>query len=130
MNTTFGGNYFEENKGQWNSDVLFKTHYAGGDVYICNDKIVYSLYDAVALNALHGSGEQVPDSIKRHAIVVTYSGSNSSIIAEGLQPFTDYSNYFVGHESNWRSNVHHYNKVKLHNIYNGIDLEFFIKMVH
>ena len=55
MNTTFGGNYFEENKGQWNSDVLFKTHYAGGDVYICNDKIVYSLYDAVALNALHGS---------------------------------------------------------------------------
>jgi gliding motility-associated-like protein len=127
MNTTFGGNYFEENKGQWNSDVLFKTHYAGGDVYICNDKIVYSLYDAVALNALHGSGEQVPDSIKRHAIVVTYSGSNSSIIAEGLQPFTDYSNYFVGHESNWRSNVHHYNKVKLHNIYNGIDLEFFYK---
>lgn len=121
----YGENYFEENKGQWNGEVLYKTHYAGGDVFICKDKIVYSLFDASALNTLHGSSKSMPDSIQRHAVSVHYDGCNLDITTEGLEPFSDYSNYFVGPKSKWRSKIPHFRKVRMHNIYKGVDLEFF-----
>lgn len=41
----FGQDYFIENKGQWPKEVLFKTTYMANSVYICKDKIVYSLVD-------------------------------------------------------------------------------------
>jgi len=120
-----GENYFVENKGQWNKEVLYKTHYAGSDVFICKDKVVYSLMDGAALQTLHGIGDSMPDIIRRHAVLVEYLGGQKDVSPEGLNPLADYSNYFVGDKSDWATEVGHFHKVRLNNIYQGVDLEFY-----
>ena len=46
---------FIENKGQWKNEVLFKTKFSGGNLWIQQHKFVFHLQDFSALKAIHGN---------------------------------------------------------------------------
>lgn len=42
-----------------------------------------------------------------------------------MDTFKDFSNYYIGNRENWTTQVGHFKAVKLYNLYDGVDLEFF-----
>ena len=132
----FGQFQFEENKGQWDKQVLYRTKIPGGYCYITKSGLKYhylSLDDIEDL-AFHHLPESSlspgskPNMLRQHAIEVKFLNmeSNFEIIKKGVSDV--YSNYFIGNDpSMWQTNVRKYDEVILKNIYPGIDFRFYSK---
>ena len=113
-----------ENKGQWESQVLFKAAIPSGTIFITKQGISYALYDENALHKRDHDRQNI-DVINRHNLKVDFvnSNPNSSIIKE--QQSSEYYNYFIGNDqSKWANHCYAYEKVTFKNIYSNTDLEF------
>ena len=52
--------------------------------------------------------------------------ANASAKAEGREPMTSVSNYYIGNDpAAWRSGVKHYGRILYRNVYPGIDLTYY-----
>ncbi len=113
---------FIENKGQWDSNILYKADIPGGDLYITNQGLVYNLVDEHALHEQQHN--KVESAIKAHAIFINFVGSNSSFTHHSFNPFVTQYNYYIGNnETKWAAGVKAYQKIVLRNIYPHIDFE-------
>ena len=126
LNNTFADTNFEikfiENKGQWDSEVLFKADIPNGHLFISKNCLTYYLIDKKAVHD-HQHGQQV-FSGNAQVVKVFFDGSNpKDLEIETHQTFGEKFNFFVGNQSTWRSGVRAYRQVILKNIYKGIDLE-------
>ena len=54
---------FIENKGQWASNIKYRTELGGGRLYLENDGFTYHLYDLSEVNRYHGNKYEIPDKI-------------------------------------------------------------------
>ncbi|MFN5921405.1 MAG: hypothetical protein ACK45I_08905, partial [Bacteroidota bacterium] len=111
-----------ENKGQWDSHVLFRALIPGGALFVTRTGLHYSLIDEKSLHeAMHNA--VAPVAVKGHNFKVTFTGA--SIPTVGKQDAsTEYYNYFKGNNpSRWASECRAWGKVTLINLYNGIDME-------
>lgn len=123
---------FKENKGQWESNILFKAKLPAGQIYLEQNKLTYQFYlekDIVRIGDLHHGwikNPQASDSIiNLHAFEVEFLNSLASSTA-AEHPCSDYENYFIGNdESKWASDVKKYQDVTYQKLYNGIDLKFY-----
>jgi gliding motility-associated-like protein len=117
---------FEENRGQWNNAVKFKTDLINGALFFESNGIttVFTNLSSVSEKAHHLKEiEKNALQVKEEAYRCVFIGSNKnvSIIKNGQSTCT--RNYFVGSDkAHWASNVLLYDEIIYQNLYNGIDL--------
>ncbi|NVK63682.1 MAG: gliding motility-associated C-terminal domain-containing protein [Flavobacteriales bacterium] len=117
---------FIENKGQWDEDVLFKTQFLGGNLWIEQGKMMFHLQDFSRLQAYHANpkdGEDV-STFPQTVLHLNFLGSNKVTSIQKEHETDVYYNYFLGNdESKWTSDVRGYGEATLEDFYNGIDLK-------
>lgn len=117
---------FTENKGQWNSKVLFRAQLDGGALFLEKDALTFNFYDKNKYRSLHHGGiakGQYKDlNIKGHAYKVHFENANPLTSVEKSEMGSDYENFFLGNNpSAWASEVRNYHQVWLRELYSGID---------
>lgn len=117
---------FIENKGQWNQNVLFKTDIEGGNLWLENSRIVYQFLD----NGLEHHGNHIeevsyPETIQ-HIVFAEFINANENSRISTYNQRAAYYNYYLGNDrQKWTNKNLAFGKVTYHDLYDGIDLEFF-----
>ena len=121
---------FIENKGQWNSSVLFKSDIEGGYLYFQKNELTYDFYAQSQLESyFHAHHDKEPrkdlDRLNCHSYRVEFVGGNTTEIKSTNKQST-YYNYFVGSDkSKWASQVKSYQILQYESLYQNIDLMFY-----
>ena len=117
---------FIENKGQWDEQVLFKSKFDGGNLWIQQNKFLFHFQDYSLTHAIHG-GVKSEMNIKEDRETFVYLNFVDSKKVEKVEKFnstTTYYNYFIGNDSmKWASDVHGFSEANLKDLYDGIDLK-------
>lgn len=124
--------YFIENKGQWHSDVIFKTQIGGMNAWITKNGMSYEFYDSASENSTSTS-LGMPDqsqlesyNVRGHRIAFNIIGGNSNVNAQGKQQQAGYYNFLLGNDpSGHASNVSLYKEVIVDEVYPGIDMRYY-----
>jgi gliding motility-associated-like protein len=128
------GMHFVENRGQWDSDVLFRTEVPGGFLFLKKQSLVYVLYDAKAVSASHGKQPVVSNAartahagVAAHGVEVRFEGATANVTHSGKQQIETGFNYFLGkEESKWAGGVKAFKEVLYQNLYEGIDMRVYL----
>ncbi|MCB0737477.1 MAG: PKD domain-containing protein [Bacteroidetes bacterium] len=111
---------FIPNKGQWNGDFIYKSHVAGGIVYLEKTGFTISMYNNEQMKAFHDH-TATEMKLDGHAIKVSLVGCNPEPeIVEEKHLETIY-NYYLGSEKNWATNLRACRQVTYKNVYPNID---------
>lgn len=120
---------FTENKNQWPQQVLYRAAVPSGYMYVEKNGFTFDLANPLDLDNIHYIKENnIPVDpediiINHHSYKLFLDGSSGakSVHSEGRSK--DYANYLIGKDQNkWATQVRHFNKVVLENVYEGIDL--------
>jgi glucose/arabinose dehydrogenase/photosystem II stability/assembly factor-like uncharacterized protein len=104
---------FEANGGQVDHQVRFLARGRGYSLYLTDTETVLALTPPAARER---------DLQRRAAVRMRLRGGEASPVVEGLDASPTRSNYFIGREpSRWRTNVPHYARVRLRDVYPGVD---------
>ena len=110
---------FEENKGQWDSKVLYMARMSNGFVFAREDGLLF-VYSSPHL---HNHEAKKNDSLlnMKHAFLLRPEGMRKSN-PQASEKMQGYSNYFIGKEkSKWQSNVSAYSMLVYKDVYEGVD---------
>ncbi len=114
-----------ENKGQWNNNVLFKADLNSVKLFVSKGQLTYLFYSSKQVYEYQHQNV-FKDQFDVHAVKINFLNANPLAEYLGQNPTNDYSNYYLGNQSNrWASGVKNYQKLYVKNIYNNIDFEFF-----
>ncbi len=116
---------FMENKGQWDEDILFKSSFKGGNLWVQQNKLLFHLQDFRRLRNSHGKISITDTNIRDldHLLYVSFKNSLNVKTIQKLNTSKEYYNFFIGNDKNkWASDVHAYTSVELSEIYKGINL--------
>lgn len=117
---------FIENKGQWKEDVLFKSNFQGGNLWVEQGKMLFHLQDFSQLQAYHANpkdGKNVTN-FPQTVLHLNFPGSNKVTEIEKSHATSAYYNYFIGNDKeHWASDVHGYGEAVLKDFYTNIDLK-------
>ena len=118
---------FIENKGQWNENVLFKSHFDGGNLWVEQHRLLFHLQDFGSLYEAHVSmGKQKKQSteVPQSIVYLNFLNSNDVSEIETFFPSSNYYNYFLGNKKeNWATNVRGYGEAIMKDLYDGIDFK-------
>jgi len=116
---------FIENKGQWDDEILFKSRFNGGNLWIQQNKFLFHFQDFSEINDAHIGKHKIENPQFKQAVVhLNFKGSNKIERITKYNPTESYYNYFIGNDSSkWVSDVHGYNEALISNFYDGIDLK-------
>src|SRR6266481_4543131 len=96
---------FEANTGQADDDVKYIVRGDGYNADLKPNGIVFTL---------------------KKPIRIEFKGANRHAVMEPLDPLRGVSNYYLGDDpKKWRVNIPSYGRVRVHNVYPGIDLLFY-----
>lgn len=119
---------FTENRGQWDSQVLYRASNAGATMWFTSDGIYYQFMRLKRDQATNPDAQiDGRDSRKFEQMIIksTFAGANANVQVshEGLMEYK--CNYFLGNDSTrWQTNVPNYSAITFRNLYTGIDLKF------
>jgi len=117
---------FEPNQGQTDPEVKFLSHGGGYSFFLTGSEAVFVLKKhklkvPAALGQKVDTHEDVPQVLRFQMV-----GANPNAVLEGQAPLPGVSHYFITNDrSKWRSNVGHYARVAVHDIYQGIDVVYY-----
>lgn len=117
---------FTENKGQWDSKILYRSKFSGGTLYMESTGLTYAFFDKKQRASIHmgGLGSTKDAKLKAHCIKLEFLGCNTNFINQHEDEGVFYENFYQGIDrSKWRSHVNNYHKVWYKNIYDNIDYE-------
>lgn len=107
-------NVFIENKGQWDKSILFSAQQDGITTNLTRDGILFDFYKI--------EGKRIIGDV----IKMNFKSSNDFQIST-LKLNPNRYNYFIGNDKyDWVKNAKSYEKIRLENLYNGIDLELML----
>ena len=123
---------FTENKGQWDSTILFRTELPGGLLFLERNRFTYQFVDAEEYSRIvqfkllpfEKRNKSKPPSlfVHAHAYRVNFLESNTDVVVRQKGELPEYNNYFIGNDkAKWADNVRKYTEIRYHNIYDGID---------
>ena len=115
-------NFFIENKGQWNHTVRYLLQTNNYNAWITDFGIVYDYFEFFNDTVDNTVGK------KGDVIIMKFESSFSekSIFETKDELITKY-NYFIGDdESKWAANVALFKEVTVKNIYDGIDVRYYV----
>ncbi|MFN8398046.1 MAG: PKD domain-containing protein [Bacteroidia bacterium] len=115
---------FVQNKGQWESKVLYAADIPMGRVFLERDRLTYVFCDVSELHERyfhHLPGAPADSMLDCHSFQVLFAGANQpNLVGEGKAE--GYNNYFIGADpSKWASEVPLFDKVRYQGVYPGID---------
>ncbi len=130
--TTFAQLEFIANKGQWNDKVKYKMEIKHGAIFLENSCVTFNFVAPKSQNSsfAHHGNEEKAYSLTRngHAYKMNFLKSNKNTEIISSQKTIDYNNYYIGKDpSKWASNVPKYKQVKYQNIYDNIDIKFYLE---
>lgn len=131
-----------DQKGKQNKDVLYLLNTNGLNVQIKKNGFSYDIYETkkvpltqkdksfTDLNTQFTKEKTTPDysfEYSYHRIDIDFENSNSAVKLIAEEKSSDYDNYYnVAHAPGGITGVHKYKKITYQNIYNHIDVIFFI----
>lgn len=125
---------FEVNRGQADPRVRYLTRGRGSTLFLTDDEAVWVLFrdEKAQTPAGESTGpdhrEGLRDRGKRTSSVVRMrlEGSRPKPLIDGLERLPGNVNYFIGNDpKKWRTDVPTYRKVKVGEVYKGIDLLYY-----
>lgn len=128
---------FRENKGQFDSKVLFHNKLHLGDMFLEKDRFTFNLFEPAQLDEFdrrrHGefsdefhNGHDVLEKWNMHAYSMIFKGHNTDVNITGKDALQGSVNYMLGNDkSRWASEVRSYRLVNYSNLYNHIDMEVY-----
>ena len=124
---------FIENKGQWDSRVLYMGRVSNGSFFIRKDGFTVLQYSpgdfADLYQYIHEGGptKQAKDvKIRGHAFNVDFLGASPQVKLVPDKQLSTYNNYFIGNDqSKWASGCHLYQAITTQNIYPDVDVRFY-----
>ncbi len=146
---------FTENKGQWNSTVLFRGEINSGAFFLQQSGFTVLLHNEDDMwqitEQMHGhtdekqtvhhisnrtayprpsQGDKTDDGdslvLRSHAYTMRFAGANINAAVTGEKPVSSYDNYFVGDDpARWAGNCRIFQSVVYKNIYPNIDLRYY-----
>ncbi|MBP1645942.1 MAG: domain containing protein [Bacteroidetes bacterium] len=119
---------FIENKGQWESRIIFKTTLTNGAAFLEKNCITFSLSD-YKRECKHDNQspkdhncEEDKNIINNHAFRLKLLNSNEQNNIIPNQKSTSYNNYYIGNDkSKWVSKAYSYGEILYKDIYSNID---------
>lgn len=123
---------FIQNKGQFDSKVLYRVQLNTGYVFLEQNAITFKLFNEQeyhkAHRHLHDDTLKTDPIIHGHVFKYNFNNSNKAAEVKGQMPFKEKFNYFLGNDkSKWASNVPLFPEVIYKNIYEGINLKVYSK---
>jgi len=128
--------YFIENKGQWEKDIRFRAAIPGGFLFLKSHSLLYVLYDASKISAMHAQGHsQAPaaradaggPAVRAHGVEVAFLNASPNVQYRPVKAGKERFNYFLGHDPGaWASGVRGFEEVVYENIYPDIDLRIYL----
>ncbi|HWB63155.1 MAG TPA: PKD domain-containing protein, partial [Chitinophagales bacterium] len=114
---------FRENKGQWYNKLLYLSDIPNGKVFLEKNAFFFTIYSTEDLKRVQHPSRVEHAIIHGHSFREEFVGANESPQIQGLNPYLDYENYFLGNDpAKWASGVRIFRKIKYTNLYNGVDL--------
>lgn len=124
--------WMHPNRGQWDSEILYKIELAQGAVYIENDGFTFDLHnlgDVVGHrhdgeeHHKHSDEDEQEKLVKMHSIFLKFQNASWSGVAKEDKQSSFYRNYFLGQDSSkWASEVYAIQYLRLLDFYPNIDL--------
>ena len=129
---------FIENKGQWDSKVLFMGKVSAGAFFVHKDGFTVLQHNAEDWNRLHefthnkGTSENARTAsnnglvLRSHAYTVDFVGSNPKAQVIADKPLVTYSNFFIGNDpSQWATNCKTFQGITVKDVYPNIDVRYY-----
>ncbi len=126
--------YFEPNEGQYDPQVKFISRGSGYTLFITPAEAVYVLKRGDSNHSPRQSTLSKRSASKGSSLLTAspevlrlrLEGGNRIAFFEGMEEAEGKSNYFIGNDpSKWRTNITHYAKVNLKEVYPGIDMVYY-----
>lgn len=123
---------FQENKGQWPSQVKYRLESNGGHLYFENNAFHYQFAespDKHNFDKNEGSNsEEDQTKLKGHVFKTEFIDANKEVTISSESKSSFYHNYFLGNQKkDWASEVYSYESISYNNLYQGINLNFYQK---
>lgn len=118
---------YVQNKGQWHEQVLFKVQAQNGIGYVDKTGFTFAMLEDEFYNKLHDwvGNSELPHIGNGHAIKINFLGGNMDQAALTGNDAGTTDHFFIGNDpKKWVRNVRGYDRVKIPNVYPGIDVEF------
>ncbi len=121
---------FEPNQGQTDPRAKFICRGSGYSLFLCPDEAVLVLKKPVKAKSGKPDSKmvlgEVMDNEAPEVLRVKLAGCKEQSQMQGQDQLGGISNYFVGNDaSKWQTNIPQYAKVKINEIYPGIDLVYY-----
>ena len=121
---------FEVNNGQVDDAVKFLSRGSGYTLFLTSNEVVLSLRCGPANDGQQRPIDRAraakPKPVTHEVIRLKSIGSNPNPEVTGLDELPAKSNYLIGNDpSKWSTDVSNYAKVKLEDVYPGIDLIYY-----
>lgn len=124
--------YFIENKGQWDSLILFKSELPQGNVLITKEGIIYQLFSHEPVHQTSSLNDQDPHFnfgnklIKGQVVKITFGSTQFAHNVIRLNPISTHFQYLNGKSKTEEiKKTKAYTQLKLSEIYKGIDLQLY-----
>lgn len=122
---------FIENKGQWADQFKYRLKKNNVNIYFENDKIIYQVINQNDLDKAHEiqhtKVKQKDHIIHGHNYYLNIVNASTNTELKAADAIEGSYNYFIGNNSEkWASNCQGYRTIVYRNIYEGIDLQFYI----
>jgi gliding motility-associated-like protein len=122
---------FFRNDGQWEKEILYKSDFNSGKLYIEDGMLNYNFYDTKDMDKYvsdHHQTQKYDDhqelNIKGHCLKTNFINSNKNLKVSELEKIKEYANFYIGNEpSKWASKVPAFQNLVLENLYTNIDLK-------
>jgi gliding motility-associated-like protein len=126
---------FRENKGQWDTEIKYKTHFGDNNIYFLNDGLsfgVRQMYDAP--KRFDDEGNLLPpnpDDRPKAAFLVwdmKYVNMNDNATWSTDNGVTTKVGYYTGSNGDApKLGIKEFQKIRHNNVYNNIDVEYYIR---
>ena len=113
---------FTENKGQWPTNVLYRTRFPGGELFVEKNRFTYVLHQGGPMQGHGHAHDEPPEPFRAHAYQVIFSGAQLAH-GEGRSAQPHYENFFLGNDpASWGTGCRVFGEVVLRGLYPGVDL--------
>ncbi len=128
---------FVENKGQWDSRVLYAAKLSSGVFYIHRNGFTVLQHNADDIAQLHqithdktyntsASGKTGGFTLRSHAYTVNFEDANAKAAIIADKPLPTVNNFFIGDDkSKWAANCQVYQGITVKDVYPNIDVRYY-----
>lgn len=108
-----------QNKGQWESQVLYKATLSDGAFFVEKDRFTFHLIKSPDRHQFSNQNQ----TLKGHAYQIVFKNANPNSVIKSSGVFPNYYNYFIGDDSTkWKGDCKAFEVITYFNIYPNIDL--------